>query len=268
MDPLDWVNGLKLGLLAGAAIVSIVLTPPVEPTGTELRDRVPEFGAGYASPSVRRVARWIVADGDNGRAPFAIVDKPDARLYVFDHRGRLRGTSQVLLGSARGDDTVPGIGQRPIQLVRPDERTTPAGRFMATPGRNARDEDVIWIDYDAAVSMHRVRLTQPAEHRLERLASPRAADRRISYGCINLPVAFFDEIVWQMFGTRGGIVYVLPEVRSIEWTFPGMRRFEARANPTLAQGAQASGPAAPVFEETAANPGRRASTPTRAPPSA
>ena len=238
MDSGDWVGGLKQGLLIGAAVLVIVLPqrPAPPPAATELNRAEPEFGAAVASAAVRRVAHWIVASEDNGRAPFAILDKPAARVYVFGHEGRLRGASPVLLGSAPGDDTVPGIGQRPIHAVRPDERTTPAGRFVASPGRNTRNEDVVWVDYDAAVSMHRVRLTQPAERRLERLASPLVEDRRISYGCINLPAAFFDDVVWPRFGAGGGIVYVLPEVKSIDVVFPALRRFEARASGTLAQG--------------------------------
>lgn len=234
VDGGDWVDGLKQGLLIGAAVLAIVLpqSPAPRPAATEVNAAAPEFGAAYASSAVRRLAHWIVASNDNGRAPFAILDKREARVYVFEPEGRLRGASPVLLGSAPGDDTVPGIGQRPIHAVRADERTTPAGRFVASPGRNARNEDVVWVDYDAAVSMHRVRLTEPAEHRLERLASPHARDRRISYGCINLPVAFFDDVVWPSFAA-GGVVYVLPEIKSIETAFPALRRFEARASVTL-----------------------------------
>ena len=231
----DWAGGLKLGLLIGFAVLVIVLPqgPTPRPATIELELAGPEFGAAYASPAVRRLAHWIVASKDNGRLPFAILDKQEASVYVFGHEGRLRGASPVLLGSARGDDTVPGIGQRPIDTVRSDERTTPAGRFVASPGRNARNEDVIWVDYDAAVSMHRVRLTQPAERRLERLASPYVNDRRISYGCINLPAAFFDDVVWPRFAAGGGVVYVLPEIKPIDMAFPALRQFEARASGTL-----------------------------------
>jgi len=85
----------------------------------------------------------------------------------------------VLLGLARGDDSVPGIGERKIAEILPFERTTPAGRFVGERGRNASGEDIVWVDYDAAVSMHRVRATNPKERRLERLASPTPADNRI-----------------------------------------------------------------------------------------
>jgi hypothetical protein len=127
----------------------------------------------------------------------------------------------VLLGAARGDDSVPGIGERRIRDIRPFERTTPAGRFEAEPGRNTQGEDIVWIDYDAAVSMHRVRATNPRERRLQRLATPTIADNRISYGCINVPAKFFDRWVSPIFARgRHAIVYVLPEVHSLGQVFP------------------------------------------------
>jgi hypothetical protein len=115
---------------------------------------------------------------------------------------------------------VDGIGGRPIAQVQPQERTTPAGRFVAEPGRNATGEDVVWVDYDAAVSMHRVRTTEPKERRLERLASPTTEDNRISYGCINMPVAFFENVLKPAFNASYGVVYVLPEVKPLAEVFP------------------------------------------------
>jgi hypothetical protein len=67
--------------------------------------------------------------------------------------------------------------------------------------------------------MHRVRLVDPKERRLERLASPDPAERRISYGCINVPVAFFDAVVWPLLGSTRAVVYVLPEVRDVHEIF-------------------------------------------------
>jgi hypothetical protein len=128
-------------------------------------------------------------------------------------------STPVLLGSAPGDDSVPGIGSRPLAEVHPQERTTPAGRFVGERGRNALGEDVVWVDYAAAVSMHRVRLTNPEEHRLERLATPTIDDNRISYGCINVPVAFFETHIRPVFEARRALVYVLPETKSVEQVF-------------------------------------------------
>ena len=164
--------------------------------------------------------QWVRSSADHGGVPFMIIDKRRARVWVFDGRGGLRGSSAVLLGLARGDDSVPGIGARPLAQVRTHERTTPAGRFVVEQGRNLDHEDVFWIDYDAAVSMHRVRVTDPREKRLQRLASPSPADNRISYGCINVPVRFFDTVVQPGFAHRGGVAYVLPEARPLRSVFP------------------------------------------------
>jgi hypothetical protein len=171
---------------------------------------------------VRRVADWAVAADDPAGLPFLIVDKPGARLWAFGADGPGRGTAPVLLGLARGDDSVPGIGERPLAAIRPEERTTPAGRFVAEAGRNLRGEDIVWIDYDAAVSMHRVRATDPRERRLQRLASPSVADNRISYGCINVPPAFYDGVVRPLLAGGRVVVYVLPERRALDAVFGAM----------------------------------------------
>lgn len=179
-----------------------------------------DFGDVRAPADVTSVAAWAVRAADNGDRPFAIVDKRRARVYVFAATGRLLGTSPVLLGYAAGDLSVPGIGSKSIEAIKPQERTTPAGRFESAPGHNALGNDVVWVDYDAAVSMHRVRPTNPKERRLERLATPTAADNRISWGCINVPVAFFDRTVWPNLGQGRAVVYVLPEQHALTAFFP------------------------------------------------
>jgi hypothetical protein len=179
-----------------------------------------EFGRAAASPDAHRLADWIVEAGDNAGRPFFIVDKRRARLYAFDAAGHLNGDAPVLLGLARGDETVPGIGDKKIADIKPEERTTPAGRFVAEFGQSSsRGEDVVWVDYDAAVSMHRVVTSNPKERRLQRLATPTAKDNRISYGCINLPKAFYETYVGPLVAQTRTIVYVLPETRPARQVF-------------------------------------------------
>ena len=175
------------------------------------------------------MADWVVDSGDNLGMSFAIVDKTDAKVFVFYADGRLRGAAPVLLGLAKGDESVPGIGDRKLSDVRPEERTTPAGRFVAVIGNNFNGKDVLWVDYAGAVSMHRVITSNPKERRLERLASPKPLDRRISFGCINVPAKFFDDVVSPAFSGTNGIVYVLPEIRSISATFPSYYDVEQRS---------------------------------------
>jgi len=171
------------------------------------------FERERASHEARHVADWVVDSGDNRSMPFAIVDKTDARVFVFDAVGRLHGAAPALLGLARGDDAVPGIGDRPLSSIRPEERTTPTGRFVAALDRNLRGKEILWVDYDGAVSMHPVITTKPEERRLQRLTTPTPLDNRISYGCINVPAKFFKNVVRPAFTGTNGIVYVLPETR-------------------------------------------------------
>lgn len=179
-----------------------------------------EAGAAVAvSPEARQLADWVAQTGDHAGAPFIIVDKRRAKVFVFEPSARLRAHSAVLLGSALGDDSVPGIGTRPMGQILPAERTTPAGRFVAERGRNAQGEDVVWVDYDAAVSMHRVRTGNPVERRAERLASPSIEDNRISYGCINVPVAFYESFIQPIFAQRKAMVYVLPDIKPVTEVF-------------------------------------------------
>jgi len=181
--------------------------------------RFADFGDQTPSIEARYIADWVADSGDNLGAGFVIIDKKSAKIHVFDHDARLQGTSPVLLGAARGDDAVPGIGTRPIEQVRLEERTTHAGRFVGERGRNTQGEDIVWVDYDAAVSMHRVRNTNAKERRLERLATATVDDNRISYGCINIPVAFYETYIYPVFATRNAVIYVLPEVKSAPQVF-------------------------------------------------
>jgi len=177
------------------------------------------FAGEAASADARALADWVVDSRDNRNMSFAIIDKRDAKVYVFDAKGELTGASPVLLGLARGDDSAPGIGLKKLSEITPDERTTPTGRYVAEPGVNLKGEKIVWVDYDAALSMHAVRATNPKERRLERLATPTPADNRISYGCINVPTKFYREVIMPTFGKRKGVVYVLPETRPARAVF-------------------------------------------------
>ncbi|MEI9963477.1 MAG: L,D-transpeptidase [Caulobacteraceae bacterium] len=181
-----------------------------------------DFVGKPASADARRMADWVVAAHDNGGMPFVIIDKVAAEVFVFDVHGRLAGAAPALLGLARGDDTVAGIGERKLADIGPRDRITPAGRFVASLGHDLGEKDVLWVDYASGVALHRVVTTNPREHRLQRLASNSPLERRISYGCINVPAAFFDAVVHPAFVASSGVVYILPEVRPIDQVFASL----------------------------------------------
>lgn len=195
-------------------------------------------GVRPASEIAAKVAEWVIASGDNGGLPFAIVDKVGAELVVFEADGRQVGATPALLGLARGDDSAPGIGERALASIGPDERTTPAGRFHAGYGPATGGKDVLWVDYATAVSLHEVAMGNPRERRLQRLRSPTPEDNRITYGCINVSTVFYEDVVRPLFARSDGVVYVLPESKLIEDVLPAFGRWvvEASAAPDQTAG--------------------------------
>lgn len=177
------------------------------------------FASEPASKDARYAVQWVLGSNDHQGMPFVIVDKKSARIFMFDARGRILGASPTLLGLAPGDHSVPGIGARPLSQILPDERTTPAGRFLSEPGRNLTGEDVVWFDYDAALAIHRVRPGSAQERRQHRLDTPEAADNRVSLGCVVVPVAFYESVIAPVLGRQRGVVYVLPETRPVAELF-------------------------------------------------
>lgn len=167
------------------------------------------------SADARDTVAWVQRQPQLAGQPFVVLDKRLAHAWVFDAQARLAGATPVLLGSARGDDSVPGIGEKPIASILPHERTTPAGRFQLEPGKNTKGESIYWVDYDAAVSLHRVRSVSATERRLERLATRDPDDNRISYGCINVPERFYNEVIDTLFAPGKGAIYILPETRAL-----------------------------------------------------
>ncbi len=217
-------NRGRAWLLGAAAVFALAFWSAQAPAAEEEASpsqpvRRADFARERAARSLREFADWVVDSGDHKGLPFVIIDKLNARVFVFDASGKIRGAAAALLGSAPGDHSVPGIGERELSDMAPADRTTPAGRFVSAMGTNTRGEDVLWVDYDSGLSLHRVLTTKPEERRLERLATPTPKDNRISYGCINVPKNFYERVVAPTFAGTDGIVYILPELGSAQALF-------------------------------------------------
>lgn len=159
-----------------------------------------------------QLARLVLATASHGGRPFAVVDKRQAALLVFDADGRLAGRSPALLGKALGDASARGVGLRTQQgRLRDSDRTTPAGRFVSEPGTNRSGEAVVWIDYDAALAIHRLRPGPAHASRSRHLAGSNPLARRVSAGCVVVPGAFFDGVVQPLLGRQRALVLVMPE---------------------------------------------------------
>lgn len=220
-------QGLLFGLVAAAVALPMILPHPRSAPGDvaaaspalAFAPREASFGTARPAPEVRKVADWVAHSSDAGANGYLIVDKKNARLYVFDAQSRLVADSTVLLGLTPGDDLPAIDGNTPLSKIKAAERTTPAGRFDAQRGHDDRGDEVVWVDYASALAMHRVHEVNPGENRLERLGSADLSEKRISYGCINVPAAFFDQYVHPLFEKRRAMIYVLPEVKPLNAVF-------------------------------------------------
>lgn len=212
--------GFSISLLSGLLIFSVASTAlasenPTEGSSSENKD----FKQHPLPPEVKSVANWAVESRDNGRnsrrLPFAIIDKVNAKVFVFDANGRLLGGAPALLGIGRGDHYDSDTGSQKMGSIKPEDRNTPAGRFNVSLQRDIKGKEVLLIDYEAAIALHPVVQGTPAERRAERLNSATAEDNRISYGCINVPVQFYQKVVSPAFTKTNGVVYILPEKSSV-----------------------------------------------------
>ena len=206
-------------------------------TAQPLPVAMPEASAALAAPALpasspwplthaaAELLSWIAHTGNHAGAPYVVVDKRQARVWVFDAQHRLLGASPALLGLAVGDREVADITQRDVTRLAKEARITPAGRFVSEPGVNLQGEDVVWLDYAAGLALHRVRPGLAQASRLQRLAAEVASAQRVSMGCVVLPVAYYERVLKPVLGQRTGVVYVLPEHSPLQawlprWTAP------------------------------------------------
>lgn len=211
----------RLGLLFAFNAMA-ALGAPVAPAGTPelpVHSGAPttttpiDFDGQSASPQTQRAARWVMASGDNAGLPFVLIDKVNAKVYVFDASGRLKDSAAALLGLTRGDRFDQRTLKQKVLAVRPVDRITPAGRFVSSLSRDSHGKQILVVDYAESIALHAVVKGTPAEHRAQRLQSATSQDNRISYGCINVPTKFFTNIVIPAFAQSNGVVYILPETR-------------------------------------------------------
>ncbi|MEO8161672.1 MAG: hypothetical protein ABI588_09655 [Arenimonas sp.] len=184
-----------------------------------------------ASAELQRVSRWVIDSGDNLGLPYLLIDKANAQVFAFSPAGQLQGTTPALLGMARGDRLL-APNDATMAAMSPQVRITPAGRFISRLAIDSHGKELLVIDYQASISLHAVVKGTPAERRAERLNSPTSKDNRISFGCINVPQAFYSTIVSPTFARTKGVVYILPE------TGPASELFGIRLVDPAASGAQ------------------------------
>jgi hypothetical protein len=208
-------------------------TPPKKAAKKQTAKAVsapPKVESGAVEPSilpsegVTRVADWVAESGDNHSLPYAIIDKTNGALFFFTAAGKPLDPVPVLIGIAVGDEATAGIGSKKLAEIGPAEKTTPAGRYLAKFGLAFRKERILWVDYATSVALHPIPPdASKKDRRRERMLSPEPDDNRITFGCINVPRAFYAKVLSRQFQKKGGYVYILPDTKPIEEVFPRLR---------------------------------------------
>jgi|GEM_PF-817867 len=200
-----------------AVVVPVAPPPPPPPIPLEFSGiqtaaplPAPMDRLQSASADVLATVQWVEASKDNAGLPFVVVDKVNAQVYAFTPAAQLQATAPILLGVGVGDEVLvsPDV---PMSAVPPQKRITPAGRYPSRLVTDTHGKTVLLVDGPNLITMHSVAKGTPAQRRAERLASVAPDDNRISFGCINVPPAFFSTILQPDFAPAKGIVYILPE---------------------------------------------------------
>lgn len=167
----------------------------------------------YSNPAEfeSQVVRKIVDTNDHLGETFAVVNKQNGSLTIYDRNGNQIATTPALYGKKVGDT-----------FNSTSSGTTPSGKFGLSyandPATKAYGGSVIDLTQNGKYiqnkagrySIHRTYTAFPNERREARINSPTPADNKISLGCINVPPEFYDaHFENNQFGNMP--LYVLPE---------------------------------------------------------
>lgn len=164
-----------------------------------------------ASTDVRQLAQWAIDSGDHAGLPFVVIDKARARLFAFDAMGHLRASAPVLLGAVRSDAA--------------DVPATPAGRFVTDTWQSGLGDAIVWVNGEVELSLHALPSPAAPGRALQRLASDRVEDKRISDGSLHVASDFYQQFLAPL-RAQSSVAYVLPETQPVHGTFisPGNER--------------------------------------------
>ena len=214
--------------ISAATVVPVVpVTERVATITQEVQAEVPANAAARMSDSAKEVYRTLypaIKDKliQNDKL-MVVVDKPNARLFIFNPDGSLLLDKKVLLGAAVGDYYK---GNNDIKA----NRITPAGLFTmglrdatrsAGEARTAGDYDFKKvfvldkaIDGEYSVTLFHSVWTHEADgpQRLKALQNENAADSRYSFGCINVDKSTYGDLVKNHLAQMdGAALFIVPD---------------------------------------------------------
>lgn len=216
----------------------------------EVKATVPQNAAAKMSEGAKAVYRNMAETAKASGKGFVIADKPNGMIHFFNADGSLLVQDSALYGKDLGDvfEGHSFMGGKKI---------TPAGKFtlQVTPSEYEGGYELALKEAagrgNAYIAVHSVYLGDAAERRAERLGAVSAAEKRISYGCINTKKeTFVKSVLPRISDFDGGMLFVMPDKQTAESMFPATTVTVERTPPIAAQGARVA-PAVVGKEEQA-----------------
>lgn len=207
----------------------------------EVKATVPQNAAAKMSEGAKAVYRNMAETAKASGKGFVIADKPNGMIHFFNADGSLLVQDSALYGKDLGDvfEGHSFMGGKKI---------TPAGKFtlQVTPSEYEGGYELALKEAagrgNAYIAVHSVYLGDAAERRAERLGAVSAAEKRISYGCINTKTeTFVKSVLPRISDFDGGMLFVMPDKQTAESMFPATTVTVERTPPIAAQGTRVAG---------------------------
>jgi hypothetical protein len=168
----------------------------------------PVPGLSAAALRVSRIANR------NGDQDFLMIDKLEGRIIAFEH-GTPTFSGAALTGESLTDVIPPDAFSKSFSETRSLKyKVTPAGRFTVSPGSDPAYGETLDVNEvqgkDWDVSIHRVWLGAPSEHRDVRLRTPTGQDKHITYGCIDVDADTMRQLLRHLPHKARVPLYILP----------------------------------------------------------
>lgn len=186
---------------------------PVQ-SGNRNSGTVPEHSSGPVrelSPAALRVSQIADRNGDHD---FLMIDKLEGRIIAFEH-GTPTFSGAALTGESL-TDTIPqdAFSKSFAETRGLKYKVTPAGRFTVSPGYDPAYGETLDVNEvqgkDWDVSIHRVWLGAPTEHRDVRLRTATGQDKHITYGCIDVDADTMRQLLRRLPHKARIPLYILP----------------------------------------------------------
>ena len=178
------------------------------------------------SAAALRISRIAERNGDHD---FLVIDKAEGRITAFEH-----GTPTFSGAALTGESLTDIIPQDAFTKSFAETRglkykVTPAGRFTVSPGYDPAYGETLDVNEvhgkDWDISIHRVWLGAPAEHRDVRLRTATGQDKHITYGCIDVDAETMRQLLRRLPHKARVPLYILPVNEHLEATLFGSHDF-------------------------------------------